>query len=524
MADIEIKDVVQAGAFTVNDFLTGEQATAPNLHRKFSGATLKALFDTLYTSTSGFANSTFFYKDSGGTNTGKTAAEVLALLGIDGLSYFDATIGTGGMYANLQDAFSAGKKRVLLVSDLTMDANITTSNIEIYIPYGYTLTCATFYFTGKYNKFIGLNGSYNYNESAQAIITTAILSSTLPLIQNSYIENIEINAAAVANGPNAGRLQECEIRRCKILLPNSGLKYPIGQYSNLYNCWIVGGGTGCYAYASFNGYVNFIECYFSGSFNAVSTSLHPNSNYIDCITTATNFNINIGANGECRNMIGATIVISGNFYNCDNLQQFATLVTPNNPRLFNSKFTCTLEYSGQNTTWYFEKCEIVLSSNINYGIHTFNNCSFTNATARNISVVAYFNNCTFAGNLTWTVAGIKAMNNCRFQAITINADNCIVDNSSVALTSTINGDNNKFSNNVCSGNISISAGSEYNDISHNTLSGTTTFAGTANNNKFLFNDNTGLVTFSATSNYNKVIGNTFAAGYSDLGTDNEWGF
>lgn len=71
--------------------------------------------------------------------------------------YFDATVGTGGEYATVNDAYAAGKRKLLIVSDTALSADLTIDNLYIYLD-NFTLSCTSYNFTINAGQVLTITG------------------------------------------------------------------------------------------------------------------------------------------------------------------------------------------------------------------------------------------------------------------------------------------------------------------------------------------------------------------------------
>jgi len=354
------------------------------------------------------------------------------------IPYFDATIGSGGDYADIAAAQTAGKYRLKAIGNITMSADITISN-SIYIDLnGYTLDFGSYNvtFTGSNTGVLTIINStpniscitFSYGvakhlfHGSSSIYTDRLIINNIRVVNNSTVNNACIS--------NMGYWYNCTLYASNY---NAGCFGRAGAYltfhGKLYNCKIYGGGTSCMN-VILDGDNTGENCYVEnltllGTFSSGDVIVHLKGIFK---------NITYSSSSTC------TAIMSF-------IDQFIDITGKVTIDLYGGAYNLgylTNSYLGGFKMRSYSKVDNVKVVN---AVTLLQNAANTNIVCKN---------CYFSSTLNITESTGR--------------DN-IIENNTVVGATTINGDYIKFNKNICTGLVTLASGSEYCDISHNTLTG-----------------------------------------------------
>lgn len=326
------------------------------------------------------------------------------------INYYDATVGTGGDYADIAAAQTDGKYILKAVGDVTISADTTILN-NIYIDLcGFTMICSTY-------RFIYSAGSLKIKNG---FITTSITSNLNLFGSNTYAEYLTITNSG------AGRIAVSgDFVNCTIILASGASSFGNlnTQFSgNLTNIIITGTNTTGFPFYARRG--NFKNIKINGSFLSSATIMFA------CVTPDDIININYFYNSSTSaTTIVRTQNITGGILIAENIYC---------PYGF---FRCSGNVSKTKTI-----IKNLIAAAVIEGV------SEPSAMIQNAEIT----------NFTET-AGLTDINTVTFKnAVTLTKNKTNINNCEFLSTLSISGDYNLFVNCRFTGAVTINAGAEYN--------------------------------------------------------------
>ncbi len=380
------------------------------------------------------------------------------------ISGYDATIGTGGDYPStgisndIQTAITAGKLRLKLISDITLQQDINIDNGVIIDLNGYTITCDNYHFTRSSGNLNIKDGELIYAHSSnKSLFDKGVGFDTSTLIVRDV--NITNNSTSQASVATSGYFENI-ILTVNNDYPNSGFGNNVSMFLGvLKNVTFIGGSTGTQyvAYTDEEAIVDGIKIQgtfgtIAATFNNIINFIHDSTDTIvilvDKLINAIKVNsgdliisgCDYAVNSEIDAISGST---NGKFTNC---------------KINNSEFT---PLSGANTNMYFNNCQFTTSLEIT-SLNAFR-------------VFTSFINCRFDNNLTFT----KFADNCKINNCSVSGNFSVEDDTNSLKITNINilgnliidGDYRIITNNNIEGSTTLSLGSEKNIIAENYFDG-----------------------------------------------------
>ena len=340
------------------------------------------------------------------------------------------TVGTGGDYATIYDAITDGEKYLKIISNLSLTANITSDNINIYLSVGITLTIGAYRITGQNCRIIGLNGSYNRNSYNQGILNIIGGLTFGTLFTDLYVENITIDQTSYI-GHTANVFDNSVFNECVFKVNNGANKYLFGNKCLINNSQIIGGGTTCYGIAKDSVIMNNI--YFSGTFSVIQQSFGQDITLNEGYNNATNLAIS----GNISFVSGNAIKLVSGVYNKVNA------FTNGYPNVGNMKV-------------YDSEIELTVGLIFGSQAHDFEfyNCNLTGHPLRATSPTKYIiDRCIVDGSTNTSYL--------------VDVDNFNIKNSIMTNNLYISGNNNSIeSNKIMTGTITVNATADKTNISN----------------------------------------------------------
>lgn len=376
----------------------------------------------------------------------------IAVEGADAIKKPYCTVGTGGDYATLSAAFSAGNLNIKAISDITLTGDISIpANTCIFTDSmdTYTLNC------GNYQISMGFNAKFDGLNFRRDITSARLLFVGTGTNTEFSVKNVAFFYIVVVNS-TSGYIEIADIGNFENI---------IVSFSGNSNSYFGFGGS-----ASFSGKLKKIsigyglQTYCCGIYNNSATDIH------DVTLTdagANSFARFYTAKGIYCNSSNILVTIEGDLVSPDGIYRNSIPSLQLSPS-YDSKI---------------EKCDITNYS-VSYAtvqIH-FINCNFGSNINLNGTYQAKnkFTACKFGGTVAAAITGLRFLL-CTFSgAITFSSTKCaLIGAIADTIALTVSGDNNIISSNVLL-SITFNAGGDNNTCSGNQTDSAITNNGTGN--------------------------------------------
>jgi hypothetical protein len=278
------------------------------------------------------------------------------------------TVGTNGQYASLQAAYDAGKRNLLVISNLTLTQDqVLGQNLNIIAAYkGITITC------GNYSLGTSLLNSYVFG-----ITFTTALQNGKSFTATSFSTGSDTtfkNCIITDTGVSIHNFFQCRFEDTKLTCANADINFRLSSFKD---CELAGGGASCIIGSQLSGAPVIFEGYtiFSGTFPSINNACDFSKSH------------KIEASGLTYIVVGSSFKLVESVNGTSTILKYAvpTEADTNNISITNSTFNSLSKYNNDNTTSVYFK---------------FTNVHFASTTTQTLTgLKAKFVNCSFASSL-----------------------------------------------------------------------------------------------------------------------------